>query len=328
MSWRAVTVVVLLILGAVVLAVHALGIGDYPVSTGTVVDVFTGTNRTFDRVVVLEWRLPRIVCALALGAALGMSGAIFQALTRNPLGSPDVIGFNSGAYTGALVVIWLWGNDYYRIAGGALVGGLVVATVVSLLARKGGGVQGFRLIVIGIAVGAVVSSVNQWLIITIDLQAAITAAVWGQGTLNGVDWTQAGGAVVCVALVSVLLTALGSSFQVMQLGDDVAGILGLRTKRVRMAYFVAGVALVAIAAAAAGPISFVALAAPQVARRLTRSPGVGLTSSAAVGSVLLLGSDVLAQQVFAPTQLPVGAVTVCLGGVYLIVLLVAQVRRL
>lgn len=326
-SHRALLATVTSVVAAAALAVFALGAGEFPVSPGEVISVLVGADDSFARVVVLEWRMPRIVGALLIGAALGMAGAIFQTLTRNPLGSPDIIGFNVGAYTGALVVIATVGRDYARTAVGALLGGLAVATVVYLLSRKRGSVHGVRLIVVGIAVSAVMSSVNQWIIVRIDLHAATSAAVWAQGTLNGLDWAQVVPLAICFALVTVLLGLIGPSLTVMQMGDDAAGALGLRTERVRASFFVLGVVLVALAAAAAGPISFVALAAPQIARRLTSSPGVGLTSSAVTGAVLLLASDLVALRALAPTELPVGAVTVCLGGAYLVFLLVTHGRR-
>lgn len=326
-SQRALLVLIAMTLGCVVLAVFALGIGDYTVAPADVVAVLTGANDSFDRVVVLEWRMPRIVCAVLLGAGLGMSGAIFQALTRNPLGSPDIIGFNFGAYTGALVVLGYIGGGYYVTAAGALVGGLGVAAAVYVFARKDGVVRGFRLIVVGIALSAMMSSLNEWIITKIDLHTAMAAAVWAQGTLNGTDWTQALPVAVCTGVIVVLLATRGSSLSVMQMGDDVAGALGVPLERTRAIYFVLGVALVAVAAAAAGPISFVALAAPQIGRRLTGSAGVGLVSAAVTGALLLLFSDLVAIWVFSPDELPVGAVTVCIGGAYLVYLLVAQARK-
>ena len=103
--------------------------------------VLVGTNTSFDRVVVLEWRMPRMLMALLIGAALGVAGAIFQALTRNALGSPDIIGINSGAYTGALVIIAGIGGGYYAVAAGALVGGLLTAVVAYLLSYRHGTVS-------------------------------------------------------------------------------------------------------------------------------------------------------------------------------------------
>jgi iron-siderophore transport system permease protein len=325
-SWRSVSVVASLLFGAVVVAVLAVGIGKYTVAPGDVLGVLLGTNTSFDRVVVLEWRMPRMLMALLIGAALGVSGAIFQALTRNPLGSPDIIGVNTGAYTGALIVIAGLGGGYYAVAAGALVGGLVTAVAVYALSYRNG-VAGYRLIVVGIAVSAVVSSVNQWIVLKIDLHTAVTASVWQQGTLNGLSWEQVVPMTICLLVVAVVLVALGPQLPVLQMGDDAAGALGVRPDRTRLAYLVVGVGLVAVACAAAGPVSFVALAAPQIARRLTASPGVGLIPSAAMGTVLLLVSDVLAQQLFSGSELPVGAVTVSLGGVYLIYLLISQARR-
>ena len=325
-SWRALVVVAALLVVAVVIAVLAIGIGTYTVAPADVIGVLAGTNSSFDRVVVLEWRMPRMLMALLVGAALGISGAIFQALTRNPLGSPDIIGVNSGAYTGALVVIAGIGGGYYAVAAGALVGGLVTAIVVYALSYRNG-VAGYRLIVVGIAVSAVMNAINQWIIIKVDYQTALTASVWQQGTLNAASWAQVVPMAVCLLAFATVLMALGPRLPVLQMGDDAAGALGVQPERARLSYLFIGVGLVALACAAAGPISFVALAAPQIARRLTASPGVGLLPSAAMGAVLLLISDVIAQRLFGENELPVGAVTVSLGGVYLIYLLVSQARR-
>jgi iron complex transport system permease protein len=323
---RTVVVVAVLVVIASVTAVFAVGVGEYRVDPATVLAVLTGRESGFDSVVVLEWRMPRILLALILGAVLGISGAIFQALTRNPLGSPDIIGFGIGSCTGALVAIAAFGGGYYLMAGGAIVGGMVAAVAVYALAYRSG-IAGFRLVVVGIAVSAVLNSVNQWIVITIDLKQAITASVWSQGTLSGVEWAQLVPVAVCSAAALLAVCALGSQLGVLQMGDDAAGALGVRVERARLYYLVVGVVLVAVATAAAGPISFVALAAPQLARRLSGAAGVGLVASAAMGAVLLLVSDLVAQTVLAPTQLPVGAVTVCVGGLYLVWLLVTQVRR-
>ncbi|MGY4710746.1 FecCD family ABC transporter permease [Mycolicibacterium sp. CBM1] len=325
-SWRAVAVVAALVAACAVIAVLAVGLGRYAVAPADVLRVLLGVNTSFDRVVVLQWRMPRMVMALLIGAALGVSGAIFQALTRNSLGSPDIIGINSGAYTGALVVLAGLGGGYYLVAAGALVGGLATAVLVYGLSYRNG-VAGYRLIVVGIAVGAVVSSVNQWIVIKLDFHTAVTASVWQQGTLNGLGWQQVVPMTVCLGAATVALVALGPRLPALQLGDDAAGAMGVRPEPTRLGYLVVGVGLVALACAAAGPITFVALAAPQIARRLTASPGVALVPSAAMGALLLLVSDVLAQQLFAGNELPVGAVTASLGGAYLVYLLVTQARK-
>ncbi|RMI06942.1 iron-enterobactin ABC transporter permease [Cellulomonas triticagri] len=323
---RAAVVTTVLVLAALATGVVALGLGDYTVPVPDVLGALAGTLDGPARTVVVGWRLPRVLLALLLGAALAVSGAIFQSLTRNPLGSPDVIGFASGSYTGGLVAIIVLGGGYTTVAAGSLAGGLATAAAVYLLAYRRG-VQGFRLIVVGIGVTALLGSLNTWLVLAAELQQAMAASAWGAGSLNGVGWPQVGPTVGVLVVLVVALGLLGRRASVLEMGDDAAHALGLAPERTRAALVVVGVAFTAVATAVAGPISFVALAAPQLARRLTRAGGTGLASAAAMGALLLVVSDVLAQRAFAPTQLPVGVVTVSIGGAYLVWLLVREARR-
>lgn len=319
---------VTLALGLVVVALGAvaLTLGEYPIAVDRIVAALIGDGSEAVRRIVVDWRLPRVLLAVIGGAALGLSGAIFQSITRNPLGSPDIIGFNTGAYTGALVVIVLLGGSAASVTLGALIGGLVTGFAVYLLAFRRG-VHGYRLIVVGIAVSAVLASVNSWMIVASSLEVAIGAASWGAGNLDLVGWTDVAAAALVVVIAIPVVAVLSRRLRVLELGDDAARALGVRTEQVRIAMLVIGVALVAVVTASVGPIVFVALAAPQLAHRLARTPGVALAPSAAMGAFLLLASDMIAQRLFAPLALPVGIVTACLGGAYLIGLLVAQARR-
>ncbi|GHJ44015.1 iron-enterobactin transporter permease [Catellatospora sp. TT07R-123] len=319
-----VSVLVLLALAAGV-GVLALGTGQFSLPPAQVVEVLSGGGSRAARLVVLDWRLPRVLLALLLGAALGLSGAVFQALLRNPLGSPDVLGFGTGAFTGVLVTMAVAGRGFAVTATGALVGGLLTAGAVYLFAYRRG-VQGFRLIVVGIGVSAFLTSLNQWFLIRVNLQTAMAAAVWGQGSLNELGWAQVGPAAAVIGVLAAGLLALGGRLRQLELGDDAAAALGVRVGPARLAYLAVGVALTAAATAVAGPVSFVALAAPQLARRLAGTAGIALAPAAATGALLLAGSDFLAARVFAPTTLPVGVVTVALGGIYLVWLLAAQGR--
>jgi iron complex transport system permease protein len=323
---RGAIVVLALTAFTVALAAVAVTLGDYPISVPQILDAFAGGGSDGIRRIVLEGRLPRIVLAVIAGAALALSGAVFQSMTRNPLGSPDIIGFNTGAYTGALVVVLLFGGNYVAQSAGALAGGLAAAALVYVLAWTRG-VQGFRLIVVGIAVGAMLHSVNAWLIIRARLEEALAAATWGAGSFNEAGWEQVVPVAIAVLIVVPVLVAFARPLALLEMGDETAQSLGVRPELTRGVLVLAGVALVAAITAAAGPIAFVALAAPQLARRLARSPGVALLPSAAMGAALMLASDVVAQRLLAPTQLPVGIVTVCIGGLYLVGLLIAQTRR-
>lgn len=323
---RSVVVTAVLTSAAVVAGLVALGSGSYEIPLDQVAGALLGRAEGRVHMVVVEWRLPRVLLGLLFGAALGASGAIFQSLTRNPLGSPDIIGFATGAYTGALLVILVVGGGYYAVAGGALAGGLLTATVVYLLAWNQG-VSGFRLIIVGIAVSAMLAAANTWLIVRAELDAAMSAAMWGAGTLARSDWEHVGPVLACLAVLVPLTAVLAPRLGVLEMGDDAAAALGLRVERLRLALVVVGVALTALVTAAAGPISFIALAAPQLARRLTGRTGVGVGSAAAMGAALLVVSDRVAQRVVAPNQLPVGVVTVCVGGGYLMWLLIREARR-
>jgi iron complex transport system permease protein len=307
-------------------AMVALAWGDAMIPLGDVVATLFGAGSSRARVVVLDWRLPRVLLALVLGACLAVSGAIFQSLTRNALGSPDIIGFSTGAYTGALITIIVAGGGYVFTAAGSFVGGAITALIVYLLAYRRG-VQGFRLIIVGIGVSTALAGINTLLIIRADLDVALRAATWGAGSLAAASYAQLVPVLLISAILLPLSFTLAPTLRQLELGDDAASALGTRTERSRLGLMLVGVGLTALATAAAGPISFVALVAPQIARRITRRSDPSLAASGAVGAVLLLTADVLAQRLFAPSSLPVGVMTVSIGGFYFVWLLMREARK-
>jgi iron complex transport system permease protein len=322
---RAGVVSTVLAVACLVLGVVALGTGSLHLSPREVLEAIRDLGAGYPRYVVLHERLPRIVTALVFGAALGLAGALFQSLTRNPLGSPDVIGFSTGAYTGALVVITLIGTSSGAVALGALIGGIGTALLVYALAWRGG-VAGFRLIIVGIAVTALLASVNTYLLLRAKLEVAVAAATWGAGSLNLLTWSDVVPALVLVAVLVPAVVALSGPLRQLELGDDAARAHGVPVEPVRLSLIVVAVALTAAVTAVAGPIAFVALSAPQVAHRLCRSAGLPLVASALTGAFLLLIADFAAQH-WLPQDLPVGVVTVVVGGVYLLWLLANEARR-
>jgi len=308
-----------------VMALLALATGSYPLSIGQVVSALTGGETGLVHDIVVEWRLPRVVAALAFGAALGVSGAVFQSLMRNPLADPGIIGFSQGSYTGALIVVLVINGSYLQLVGGALLGGMATAVLVYLLAYRRG-VQGFRLIIVGIGVSAMLGSLNTWLVLRAELEQAMAAAAWGAGSLNGVSWDQVvlGGAVI--ALFLLLAGMLSRPMRQMEIGDDAAASQGVAISAVGLGLMLVGVALTATVTAASGPIAFISLVAPQIGRRLARTAGITLAPAACVGALLCLAADYIAQHV-APTPLPVGIITVMIGGGYLGWLLFIEARR-
>jgi iron complex transport system permease protein len=309
------------------LVLVALSAGERAIPLDRVIGAFAPGAGRLDAMVVVEWRAPRALAAAVFGACLGVSGALFQSLTRNALGSPDIIGLNTGAFTGVLVAISLGWSGYSAFATGALAGGVLTAVVVYLLAYSAG-LQGFRLIIVGIAISAFLGSVNTWIIVKSDLDVALRAAVWGAGSLNGVRWPQLLGAGASALVLALVLPWLTRVVAQLELGDDSARVRGVQTEAGKAVVVLVGVALTSLVTAVTGPISFIALAAPQIARRLrTRSGGIDPLGSALVGAVLLSAADLVAQHALPMASVPVGAVTVCLGGAYLIYLLSRENER-
>ncbi|MGD9477215.1 FecCD family ABC transporter permease [Shinella sp. G-2] len=324
-SRRTLAVGFALLILCIAIGAASLATGSYPLSVADLVGALLGHGEAMALMIVTEWRLPRVALALLLGGALGMSGAIFQSLTRNPLGSPDIIGFTAGSHSGALVVILVFSGGYYETAAGALAGGILTAFTVYLLAWRRG-VQGFRLIIVGIGISAMLGAFNAWMIRKADLQVAMSAVTWSAGSLNGLGTEQLLPVAVLLCLIVPPALLLSRPMRQLEMGDDVARASGVPANRVRLCLMALGVALTATTTASAGPITFIALAAPQIARRLTRSAGVALMPAALTGSLLLLCADWAAQHAFA-TQLPVGIMTVSIGGLYFLWLIVREGRR-
>lgn len=322
---RSILVCALLGVAVVAIALLSLATGDLGLSLGEVVSALFGLEDGLVRTVVVEWRAPRVVAAVVFGAALGVAGAIFQSLTRNPLASPDLIGVSAGSYTGALVAMILLGGSYAQTVAGSLIGGIASAGLVYLFAYRRG-VQGFRLIIVGIGVAAMLGSLNTFLILRAKLEIAMDAATWGAGSLNPIGWAEAVPATAVIVVLLLALAGLAAPMRQLELGDDAARALGTRAEPARVTLLVGGVALTATVTAAAGPIAFVALAAPQLARRLSRTPGVAMVPAGFMGALLLVAADFVAQHAL-PQAVPVGIVAVVVGGGYLVWLLIHEARR-
>ena len=184
-------------------------------------EVLAGLAGNDGSVVIREWRLPRVAAALVFGAALGLAGAVFQNLTRNPLGSPDVIGLDAGAYTGALVAITVLGGGATALAAGSVAGGLLAAAVVYTLSLDAG-LSGLRLVVNGIAVNAMLTALNSWIVLRADLDVAMAATGWSVGSLNGADWAEVRLPFAVIGGFALLLVALSRAMHQSALGDELA----------------------------------------------------------------------------------------------------------
>lgn len=324
-SRRAALLTVLAWTAAVSVAAASLTLGEFPISRAEVLDVLTGGGTLIDRDVVLGDRLPRALTGLAVGAAFALSGAILQRIARNPLVSPDVIGINSGAALGALLVITVVGGSGAAVVVSALAGALLASAVILLVAYRRG-LHGFRLVLVGIGVAAMLTSGISYLLTRADVHEAMSAAAWLTGSLANRDGMHVAVIGTTLVLVVPVLAVVGRQLRLLELGDELATSLGSR-QRHRIALVLVAVTLAAMATAAAGPIGFVALVAPQITRRLLAERHVGLAPSAAVGALLVVAADLAARLLFAPAGMPVGVVTAVLGAPVLLFLL-ARANRI
>jgi iron complex transport system permease protein len=317
---RAVAVGLAALACALAVFVWSLAVGDFPIPVGEVVATLFGGGSRSTRFIVETLRLPRGLTAVLVGAAFGLSGAIFQRLARNPLASPDIIGVNAGAAAAAVFVIVIMHGTSAQVTFGALAGSLLTAVAIYLLAYKRG-VSGYRLVLVGIGVTAMLSSVTSFLLTRAEIFEAQKAVVWLTGSLNGRGWEHVRPVSLALLVLVPVTIAMARHLRVLELGDDTARGLGLRVERSRGMLLLAATALAAIATSSAGPVGFVALVAPQVARRLVGGRSLGLLPAAALGALLMVAADLVGRRVFAPTELPVGIITAILGAPYLLFLL-------
>ncbi|WP_231915963.1 FecCD family ABC transporter permease [Microbacterium karelineae] len=331
MVWRPGLVVAHLAFAAIVFLLVCAGIGqgDYPISIGGVAQVLFGGGTDAERFIVMDLRLPRAVIGVLVGLGLGISGAITQSITRNPLASPDILGIMAGASAGAVAVIVLGGSTVigatFGVPTAALLGGLLTATAIYLLAWRRG-IEGFRLILVGIATNAILVALTSWMLVVGDIWDVTRATVWLNGSLNGRDWGDARAAIAVIAIGTVAI-AMAFPLSALKLGDETARALGVRVRTSQAALLIASVLLAAMCVTAAGPIGFVAFVAPQLALRILRTAGPPLLASGLMGAALVVGSDYVAR-VLLPVELPVGVVTTAIGGPFLMYLIIRTNRRL
>ncbi|GGK96207.1 ABC transporter permease [Curtobacterium luteum] len=317
---RELVVTVVLLAVVVALVLTGLGVGEIPLSPAQVVAAAFGHGDAIADFVIGQLRGPRVFGAVFVGAALGVAGAIVQSVVRNPIASPDVIGVTSGASAAGITAIVLFGASGGVLFGTVLVGAVVVSLAIAALSWQRG-ITGNRVVLVGIGVAAICLAVTGWMLTSGTVTQAGTALLWLSGSLNAVDRNLV--VVLAVAFVVLMVLALLQSprLTVLALGDEVASALGLRPDRAKVLLLLTAVCLTAGAVATAGPVSFVALMAAPIARRIVGGGRVALGPAAAVGAAITLASDLVAQFAIPGTALPVGVVTGVVGAPYLLWLL-------
>ncbi|UXS03453.1 FecCD family ABC transporter permease [Agrobacterium tumefaciens] len=325
---RPIAVCLLLLVATLVAAVYAMTLGRVPVPFVDVIGAVLGNGEGGMRQqIVFNLRLPRVLVALFAGASLGVSGAVFQSVSRNALGSPDVIGFTTGAATGALAQIVIFGGGPLAVALSAMLGGLITATLVYLLSFKQGATGGYRLVLTGIGAGATLNALNGLMLVKGSLDNAISANLWLAGSLDARSWDHALTVMAGASLLIPISAFSANRLRMIEMGDDIARQLGVQVERTRFGMIACAVLLAGVATGAAGPIAFLALAAPQLASRLTSTRGIPVLSSAIMGAFLLVSADLLTQLFANDLVLPIGRTTGLVGGLYLLWLLTRSKQK-
>lgn len=324
----AVCVLLLIVLFGAITA--ALCFGDTYITFADTLATLTGETG-YDRTIEVL-RLPRTILAVTAGAALGIAGALIQSVARNPLASPDIVGVTAGAGLAATFALTA-GLGYALLAPAALTGGLAAAAFVLLVSVHGGtaaargSLSAPRFVLAGVAVAVLLKSGTQILLLAADAIDAQRAQIWLIGTLAGRGWTEAAFLGVFLALALPALIWAQHALDTTDLDGPTATGIGVRVTGGRIGLAVLGIVLASAAVSQVGAVEFVALAAPQIARRLARTSRPPLLASALTGAVLLVLADWLGRTAFGDYQIPAGVLTAALGGIYLIYLLLTKGTR-
>ncbi len=291
-------------------------LGDFPVSFVDFLRILGGAQIPGATFIVLDSTLPRAVLGVLVGAALGLGGAIFQTSLRNALASPDVIGVSMGASAAAVFAIITMGWQGPAVAACAVLGALVVSAVVRLVAGSHGG---YRIVLVGVGLAALLSAVVQYLFTRAAVYDAQAALVWLTGSLARATWSANAQLAVAVTVLMALVWWFSGAVRLAELGADAATALGSGPRRLDVMLLLA-VLLVSVAVAAAGPVAFVGFLAGPIARALNGGRTT-LVGAALTGAAIVVTADYLGAYLVSDLNLPVGVVTGACGAPFLLWLL-------
>lgn len=310
-------------------ALVGLNLGAAPMSPAEVLDVLLGGGDERQRAVILEVRLPRVLLALLVGGALAVAGAVYQALLRNPLAEPYVLGVSGGAALGAVGVMLLGSAvSHWGVAGGALAGALLAIVVVLRLATATGPTLDSRVLLLaGVIAGAFFNAVIMLLLAASDAQSFRSAVFWMMGSLSRAGPTEASVLALLLAPCLIAAWALARPLDLFATGEEMATYLGASVERVKQAGYLAASLAVAASVAAVGIVGFVGLIVPHALRMVGGGEHRLLVPACFLGGgAFLVFTDTLARTVVAPQELPTGVVTALIGVPLFAVLLVRSGR--
>lgn len=320
--------VLVVLTAAALVASIALGAAGLPL--GTVLGALAGSGEATAQTIVLQLRLPRAAMAALVGGGLALSGAVFQALLRNPLAEPYILGVSGGAAVGAVAAIALGWTAHapWTLPLAAFAGAVgAIALVFRIALGVGRALDTRVLLLAGVIVGAFFNAVILLLLTLSDMETFRSAVFWMMGSLSGASWSAAGLLAIYLIPAAALLLALARPLNLLAMGEETALYLGTRVERVKAVAYVVASLLVAAAVAGSGVIGFIGLIVPHAVRLLWGSDHrLLLPASFLAGAGFLLLADTAARTVAAPTEVPVGVVTALVGVPIFVVLLTRSGR--
>ncbi|MBB6451644.1 iron complex transport system permease protein [Salirhabdus euzebyi] len=325
-AWLVGIILFLAIIGTILVN---LNLGVISIPPLEVVKTFLGLGDEYNSMVLFHFRLPRIVIALLIGAAMAISGAILQSITNNELADPGIIGINAGAGFAVVLYIYLFQNSMAEVSSistfllplTALTGAMVAAILIYLISWKKG-ISPIRLILVGIGINSAFAALIIMFQLRMDPNDFTRATVWLSGNIAGADWTYVLALLPWVLILVPLAISLSNMLNTLQLGDDVAKSLGARVERNRLGLLFIAVALAGASVSVGGGIAFVGLVTPHLAKKIVGPVHeLFLPITALMGALLLLLSDTIGRNILSPSEIPVGLIVSLVGGSYFVYLL-------
>lgn len=318
-----------LVLLTLLIFIISAGLGGMPINPLHVLQVFFGGGEDMERLVVMQFRLPRIIVSIFAGMALAVAGGILQGMVRNPLASPDIIGITAGAGAAVVAFLFLFSDHNHSLTvsikwmpAAAFIGAAIVGFSVYFLSWRNG-VTPVRLVLVGIGIAALMQACTTLLMVTGPIYRAAEANIWITGSVSGSSWEKVQILAPWTIILLIIAFLSTRTINVQELGDEVAIGLGSSVERQRFFLLLISTCLVGGAVAFAGGIGFVGLMAPHMARRLVGSSfDALLPTSAFIGAVLVMLADLIGRTAFGPLEVPAGVFTAAIGAPYFIYLLV------
>jgi len=297
--------------------VASMMLGSVDLTPSEVVAALMGRGDPRDRLIVVELRAPRAALAILVGGGLALAGAVFQALLRNPLAEPYILGISGGAATGAVLALALGlvAHHSWALPAASFAGAILAVVLVLRVALAADDRVDVRVLLLaGVVVGAFFAACISFILSVSDARTVRSAVLWMMGSLAGADWATVATVTLYTAPAAVLLTGLARPLNLMAIGEETAGYLGTNVERVKKTAYVVASLLTAAGVAATGVIGFVGLIVPHGVRLVAGSDyRTLLPLSFLAGAVFLTLADVVARTILSPTEVPIGVITAFVG---------------